>query len=106
MEIDARVDGKTVVLNLSGKLQGVDFQSFCKNVEDYKDSNYARIIIDLSNVLYIDSVAIGALIYLNRFMKKSAIEFVLRGPNEQIVELFRECSLDRLFTIEDSIVPK
>jgi anti-anti-sigma regulatory factor len=48
-----------------------------------------------------DSRAVGGLIYLSKTMHNSGIELIMRGPNNHIRKLFKDCSLDEILTVEN-----
>jgi len=57
------------------------------------------MLLDMSNVEYLSSAAIGILINIHRMLHKSTGKLTLCGIPEKIGDLFRICKLDRLFEI-------
>lgn len=94
--------GSTLIYHLAGKINGIEAILFSKTVEGYRGKNYTRIIIDMRKVTFIDSVALGGLIFLNTVMKKSGIQFLLAGSGDFLKSLFRDCCLDKVFSFVDS----
>jgi anti-anti-sigma factor len=83
-------------------MSGIDAVRFSKTVEIFRGSGCSKIFIDLRSVTDMDSSAIGGLIYLNTVMKNSGVELLLVSPRDQLCELFREFSLEEVFTVLDT----
>jgi anti-anti-sigma factor len=96
---ESRVNG-TVTITLLGEIRGIDSILFSKRIERYREADCTRIVIDLQGVTFIDSTAIGGLIYLNKTMKKYGHDVVIRSPSEHVQNIFNECNLNSVLTIE------
>lgn len=59
-----------------------------------------RIILDFSNVQYIDSTGVTVLLATNKALSAKAVKLILRGMNAEVRNFFSLTYLDRLFTIE------
>ena len=57
------------------------------------------MLLDMSNVEYVSSAALGILISTHRSLRKSTGKMTLCGIPEKIADVFRICKLDRLFEI-------
>ena len=57
------------------------------------------MLLDLSNVEYLSSAALGILITTHRMLRRWTGRMTLCGIPEKIAEVFRICKLDRLFEI-------
>lgn len=101
MKIVEKEKGDTLVFNLAGEVNGVEAVQLSRRIERLQGSNYRRILIDMKDVAFIDSTAIGGIIFLVETMKKAGIDIILSGPSEHISELFRECNLEDILTISD-----
>ena len=55
------------------------------------------LIVDLSNVTYIDSAALGCLIGIHLSREKSSQKYAFVGVNERAKSLFKMCGVDQLF---------
>lgn len=60
------------------------------------------IILDISNVQILPSVALGALVALTRIFKKENQRFILAGPNPEIRDTLAVCRLDKMFEIHET----
>jgi len=61
------------------------------------------LVVDLSNVKFIDSVALGALVVLLRRVKKTDGALGLVGLSGHVQRMFQVTSLDRVFDLYDSV---
>ena len=100
MEIREHIHDETILLNLTGMINAVESTFLTRRIENYRGTEYNRIIIDLTNVDFIDSVVIGGLVYVTTTMKKSGMEIVLRSPNKQVRELISDCNLEKVLNVD------
>lgn len=102
MEVREIKHGNSVLYQLKGNMNGIDAVRFSKTVEIFRGSGCSKIFVDLRNVAAMDSSAIGGLIYLNTVMKNSGVELLLVSTRDQLCELFREFSFEKVFTLLDT----
>jgi anti-anti-sigma factor len=57
------------------------------------------LVIDMAETTYMDSFSIGALVLFEKEMKTRNGRMVLRNINQNIMELFVDSDLDKIFTI-------
>lgn len=60
-----------------------------------------EIIMDLSDVTFIDSAGLGLLIGLRQTARQRGGDFVLAGVNEQVLPLFQMTRLNKIFGLPD-----
>ncbi len=87
------------VIRMEGSLSGATVKDMVAQVESALRSTHSRVVIDLSKVKYVDSLCIGQLMYLDGKAKKLGKPLVLACPPGQVLDLFRDASLDSLFEI-------
>ncbi len=96
-------EGKVVVLEPKGSLVGGDeTDELKKTIQSLLEQGNRKLIIDLGNVEYLNSSAIGALVsghtsYLNRQGK-----LILCNINKSISNIFVVTKLSTIFTSADS----
>ncbi len=96
-------DGKVVVLEPKGSLTGGDeTDELKKSVAALMDQGNRKLIIDLGEVEYLNSSAIGALVsahtsYINRQGK-----FILCNVNKSITNVFVVTKLSTIFTTAET----
>jgi anti-sigma B factor antagonist len=59
-----------------------------------------EIVLDLSEMPFIDTSGLGVLIGLRSHMKKYNVGFTLRNPQERVLHVFRLTQISRLFGLE------
>jgi anti-sigma B factor antagonist len=100
MKINKKTIGDVVVFKPEGRLDASNASSFKKNIADETPPE-SKIVIDLSDLEFLDSSGIGTLISIHRKCsgKDGGLKFVcLHDRIRQILELTRA---DRLFDIYD-----
>jgi anti-sigma B factor antagonist len=93
------------VLCLSGPLTLENLPSFQNAIR--REENVATVILDLSDVPYIDSSGLGSLVSTYVTRHKATRRIALSGVNERVLKLFETTKVERLFlifpTLEDAI---
>ena len=99
LEID-RVEGLQEVLCLRGPLTGSNAPTFQNALR--REDLAQTLILDLSNVPYVDSAGLGVLVsaYISR--QKSGRRMVLSGLNPKVQKLFEITRVQELFLIFSS----
>ena len=92
------------VLNVEGVIKlGESAQFFAQTLERALDNDQGHVIIDFSQINYIDSTGIGELVgYLGRF-RDFQRELILVNPSERIRKLLQVARLAELFPTYDSV---
>jgi anti-anti-sigma factor len=72
-------------------------------VRDRVDSNQARLLIDLRNVLFMDSAGLGALIAAYKIAEQANGELMLCSLNGQARMLLEMTGLESVFQIYESV---
>lgn len=63
----------------------------------------SRLIVDLTEVPYMDSSGVGTLVELKRNVDRNKKTLVLAGMNPRVRGVFEISKLDRFFTIQDKV---
>ena len=82
------------IVKLSGPLTIHNFFEF-QDLSRQKEPGV--LIVDLSNVAYIDSAALGCLIGIHLSREKSGQKYAFVGASERAKSLFKMCGVDQLF---------
>lgn len=107
-------------MNISHQLVGAEIIVFSvigrinmKNASEFKDQikrsltdKSSKIYIDLSQVDYIDTSGLSALISILKETRKYEFELVIYRPSHFIRGLFQLTKMDRIFLIEDDGLPE
>ncbi len=91
---------ETPVVRICGRVLGVDSRKLKKKMESLFKKKNDRIIIDISETDFIDSYALGVVVYYHTCMQKGGRELVLfnRNPNPQAY-MTRLLDLTRLINV-------
>ncbi|MBN1984490.1 MAG: STAS domain-containing protein [Chitinivibrionales bacterium] len=95
------------VLAASGRLINVDSERFLRKLENFCKKNYKKIIVDISEVQFIDSFGLGTLVQHHSKLQREGREFILVYSNTDthtyIQRLFQMTGLNNVFTIVESL---
>ena len=103
MRLDVKELGSAVVIGIRGNLTGgPDTLSVHEKVKDLIGKNNKRIIIDLSDVTWINSSGLGMLMGCLTSIKNAKGEMKLTGIQEKVKNLFVITKLITLFDTYDT----
>ena len=103
MKIGERKVGTNVVLEVQETRLGADkTAAFKEQVGRYLDGGSASIILDLSQVVFIDSSGLGAILSILKRMPKGA-ELIICGATDPVMTMFKLTRLDRVFTMRGTV---
>jgi anti-sigma B factor antagonist len=98
------VDGQRV-LCLRGPLTVENLPSFQNAIR--REENIQTVILDLSDVPYMDSSGLGSLVSAYVTRQKATRQIALSGVNERVLKLFETTKVEPLFlifpTLDDAI---
>lgn len=87
------------IIPLDGCIKGPKTIQLGQKLEIIRTELFSRVVIDLSQVSFMDSSALGALLYYQTVLSNQHIELVLRNPSKLLREAFESCKLNDVFTI-------
>lgn len=98
-----RIEGMSV-LSIEGIIKlGQSAEFLAENLKRTLERDEGHVIIDLSQINYIDSTGIGELVaYLGRF-GDTGRKLILVNPSDRIRKLLKVAQLDSFFPIHDSL---
>jgi anti-sigma B factor antagonist len=104
MIVDKRHRDGFTVLNVEGVIKlGESAEFFAQTLERALADDRGHVIIDFSQINFIDSTGIGELVgYLGRF-RSSRRELILVNPSERIRKLLQVAQLAELFPTYDTV---
>lgn len=100
LTIDVEEKGKILIFSIQGEILPATSREFDRAFEKYISNEYAVMAIDLKKIKYIDSYGLSRLVKLSRAFTKTGGEFLFVNMNENIRQIFRMATLDRMFTIK------
>lgn len=101
MEIDVHdVEGE-VTIALKGRFDFQTHQQFHNTVGGLLRDGKARLTVDLAEVNFIDSSALGILLVTREDCMKAGGGVVLQRPQEYVTKVLKLCQFDQLFKIQN-----
>jgi anti-sigma B factor antagonist len=97
-EIDAGL-----VFEITGKVTSTDSLQISKRVQAIAKKRYPKVIIDLTNVEYIDSQWLGIFVYTWKLLHENNKELIFLIPPGFIRNLFMASNLGMVFKVIDSL---
>jgi anti-sigma B factor antagonist len=97
------LDGGIGLIEAKGSLVGGDETIELRQaVAGFVDRNYQKLIIDLSNVTYLNSTAIGVLVSAHTTYARKGWQIKLCGVNKNINNIFVITKLTLVFDVQES----
>jgi len=99
-EKDAVDDG--VILRLQGEVDLTSSPQVRQTLlETVKNKDHSRVVIDLSDVSFMDSSGVATLVEALQAQRKAGGKLVLFGLQDRVRGIFEIARLDSIFTIVD-----
>lgn len=89
------------VIEPEGILDSTKTADFHRQIEQCIESGVDTILIDFTNVTFMDSSGLGALVKALKTLQAGSVQLFLCSINEQIKMLFELTSMDNFFNILD-----
>ena len=89
------------IIEPEGILDGTKTDDLQHQIEHSVESGVHTILIDFSNVTFMDSSGLGALVKALKTLKAADVNLFICSINEQIKMLFELTSMDGYFSILD-----
>jgi anti-sigma B factor antagonist len=99
----ARLDEQTRLVALAGELDLYSADAFRTALDDVLEDGAPRLVIDLGEVEFIDSVALGVLANAMKRLRSAGGGLAVVSENQQIVRVFEITGLDRLIVIAPTL---
>jgi anti-anti-sigma factor len=87
------------VIKPKGILDGTKTSEFRQKIDEIIESGAKVILVDFSDVTFMDSSGLGALVFSLKTVRAAGAQLFLCSINEQIKMLFELTSLDRVFNM-------
>jgi len=102
LEIELNDTNNIALLKLAGQIDSYTSEEITKIIDTHMDNGHFKIIVDLSNVDYLDSAGLGALINAKARLKKRTGDIRLVGLKGKAKEVFDLAGFTVLFNNFDS----
>jgi anti-sigma B factor antagonist len=104
MELTTREDGRVTILSLQGDLViGEPEAMFKKTVTGLLEQGQVYLLVDLSQVGFLDSSGLGALVRAMTNSQKEGGQTKLLNAGPQVRRLLEMTKLDSVFEIHDDL---
>lgn len=103
MEISKSVEDNIMVLEIKGEVDAYTSQDLNKTLADVLGDGYHQIVVELSQMTFISSAGIRALLYAQREAVQLGGEVRLVGPTDQVRRIFEIAGFFELFQITDDL---
>ncbi len=103
LKVEIRVEGKYLVVSLRGELDVESSQEMKNEVRKQISSEAPNVVIDLTNVSYVDSSGLGTLIALQKDARFNGGSLSIVGASQQIRRVMKMTNLDKLFELYDNL---
>ncbi|ADU28632.1 anti-sigma factor antagonist [Evansella cellulosilytica] len=100
LQVDVKDKGQAKTVHLNGEVDVYTADSLKKVLLPLAEKNNETIVVDLSNVNYIDSTGLGIFIGALKATNKSGSQFKITGVNARIKRLFSITGLDEVIDID------
>lgn len=100
MTLSEEKNGKVFVLGLSGKVDVEGAQMFVKRIMEILDGGERYIMLDFTDVAYLDSSGLHALILVAKRLASSGGHLILAGMNDHVQKVLTISGLASYFTLQ------
>lgn len=90
------------IIEPKGILDGTKASDFRENIDRSIKDGVKIILVDFTNVTFMDSSGLGTLVLSLKTVRNAGIKMFLCSINEQVKMLFELTSMDRVFEIFDN----
>ena len=103
LNLTVRNGGQETLVSLSGELDLSSAPALREVLAaTFEDDRPRRIILDLSDLIYLDSTGLSIFVTAHKRATAAGMEFCLVNPNSSVGQLFKITALDHFFMILDS----
>lgn len=99
MDISFKDHGEHKIIVVSGEVDLYNVSELKKQLFSVTDGSCSSVVIDMSNVNYMDSSGIGALVAGQKKMKAHSGKFALMSVHDDVLNILKLATLDKFFKI-------
>ena len=100
MSVEASYSGSHAQIRITGKFSFKDYQAFRRAYQDNPKGGDIQYTVDLDEVDYIDSAALGMLILLREHAGEEQSSIAIKGAKGVVLEALKMSHYDQLFRFE------
>ncbi|MCH2133585.1 MAG: STAS domain-containing protein [Phycisphaerales bacterium] len=95
--------GDAIVVRPQGDIDLASSPGLRARLRELIEEAKGRIVVDLSEVPYMDSSGVATLVELLQSCRRAELELFLCQLNERVLSVFQIARLDGVFTIKESL---
>src|SRR5262245_42366588 len=103
MTINTEQRGNAVILHMSGEIRDADEENFIKTVTDQICRPGSRVVLDMSEVNYVTSSGLGAIVRVTAQANTQRAKVVIASPSPFINGVLEITALNRYFDVFPTI---
>ena len=103
LRIDARREGKAAVVSLEGEVTVFSSPALRERLHQVMDEKPARVVLDLTEVRYVDSSGVATFVDALRQIRARGGEMVLACVSQRVQGVIEIARLDTLFPMADTV---
>lgn len=100
VNIESRLDNSFWNVNINGELDVAEADRVKEHLNNLVEENPVDIKIDFTNLEYIDSTGLGALIGVLKRLKVNEKDIYILNPRKNVKKIFDITGLDKIFKVE------
>ena len=101
-ELSVENDNQGRIITLKGEIDIYSAPDFKGSLYDAIGEGQQDIILECSDLSYIDSMGLGIMVGALKRIKEQAHEIVIRNPKSTVRKLFKITGLDKVFIMEET----
>lgn len=99
MQLESKVNSTYTLLQLKGAFTFADRTTFKDAIDKASQAGCARLIVDLHEVTFLDSAALGVLVLTHKRFAQEQRKFCLLKPTEQALKLLTIAGIQKIITV-------
>jgi anti-anti-sigma factor len=100
LKIQTALDDETLSVALAGEFDAGSVDEFRAAVQG-ESVLWRRLLLDMSDLAFMDSTGLGALVRLNQRARELGLELLLVRPSPPVVRLLELTGLEQQFAVSD-----
>lgn len=100
-ELNAKNSNNNIIIELKGEIDIYSAPSFKESLTKFYEAAESDVILDCSNLSYIDSMGLGILVGALKHVREKDHNIIIRNPKPTVRKLFKITGLDKAFIIEE-----
>ncbi len=101
--MEVREDGPVTIVTLEGEVDLNRAPQMKQTLEAACSRRPNRLVLDLSEVGYMDSSGVGTLVWVYREVQRYGGRFILVGAQDKVKAVLQITQLEKFFTMLDSV---